>query len=220
MIACYQIGIQLTPLMGSTIFKGQNAANINAPETIAYQKGVSWAMLCNVVSWAIQFVWRFFQSKVCDKIGLKWVFLVLMVLVGVMYHMFFFVKNKIVYLFIHVPIGFAVVTYNAIPPAVVSLISAPEKLGANLALLNCFNVIGQQISNFGFGMGIGQIWPDKPGNLIGKSCIFAFISAIICFGIVVPNTGQVNKKEIDDSNSDEIFFFFQLKNILLSSSQS
>lgn len=100
--------------------------------------------------------------------------------------MFFFVKNKI---------GFAVVTYNAIPPA-----------GANLTLLNSFNVVGQQISNFGFGMGIGQIWPDKPGILIGKSCISAFISAILCIGIVVPNTGQVNEEEIDDSNSDEIFF--------------
>lgn len=202
MIGCYQIGIQLTPFMGADIYKGENLPDSKDPRTVKYQKGVSWAMLCNVVACAIQFVWGFFQSKVCDKIGLKWVFLVLMVLVGVMYLMFFFVKNKIAYLFIHVPIGFAVVTYNAIPPAVVSLISAPEKLGANLALLNCFNVIGQQISNFGIGMGIGQIWPDKPGNLIGISCIFAFISAILCFGIVVPNAGQVNEEEIDNSNSD------------------
>lgn len=202
MIANYQIGIQLTPFMGSTIFKGANTPDIKAPETVRYQKGVSWAMLCNVVSCAVQFVYGFFQSKIVDKIGLKWVFLTFMLILGVMYLLFFFVKNKVIYIVMHVPIGLAIVTYNNLPQAVVSLISPPEKLGANLALLNCFNVIGQQISNFGIGMGIAQIWPGKPGHLIGISCIFAFIAAILCFWIIIPETQNVSDDDLDDSASD------------------
>lgn len=171
MIASYQIGIQLTPFMGSVIFKGENTPDIKAPDTIRYQKGVSWAMLCNVVSCAVQFLYGFVQSKICDKLGLKWGFLVIMFLLGVVYLLFFFVRNKVIYIIMHIPIRLAIVTYNGLPQAIVILISPPEKLGANLALLNCFNVIGQQISNSGIGMGISQLWPGKPGHLIGISCI-------------------------------------------------
>lgn len=205
MIASYQIGIQLTPFMGKVIYKGENLPDTNDPRTIAYQKGVSWAMLCNVVSCGVQFVYGFFQSKICDLIGLKWVFFVLMVLLGVMYLLFFFVRDKYVFLVMHAPIGLAIVAYNNLPQAVVSLISPPEKLGANLALLNCFNVIGQQISNFGIGMGIAEIWPDKPGHLVGISCIFAFIGAILGLFIIVPNKSQEIDDDdgIDDSESDE-----------------
>ena len=206
MIACYQIGIQLTPFMGSDIYGGENLPDNNAPETKQYQKGVSWAMLCNVVSCAVQFVYGFFQSKLCDLIGLKWVFFVLMVLLGVMYLLFFFIRNRYVYLVMHIPIGFAVVAYNNIPPAVVSLISPAEKLGANLALLNCFNVIGQQISNFGIGMGVAQVWKNKPGHLVGISCIFAFISAILGLFVVVPDRNVISDDEdegAEDSESDD-----------------
>ncbi|KAK8841545.1 hypothetical protein M9Y10_027167 [Tritrichomonas musculus] len=206
MIGCYQIGIQLTPFMGADIYGGVNTPNPDDESTIIYQKGVSWAMLCNVVSCAVQFAFGFFQSKLCDLIGLKWVFLVLMTLLGVMYLLFFFVRNRYVYLIMNVPIGLAVVAYNNLPMAVVSLISPAEKLGANLALLNCFNVIGQQISNFGIGMGVAQIWPGKPGHLVGISCIFVFIGAILGFFIEVPDKNAVIDDEddgIDDSESDD-----------------
>ncbi|KAK8841500.1 hypothetical protein M9Y10_027119 [Tritrichomonas musculus] len=77
MIVSYQIGFQLTPFMGKVIYKGENLPDTNYPRTIAYQKGVSWAMLCNVVSCGVQFIYCFFQSKICDLIGLKFISLLL-----------------------------------------------------------------------------------------------------------------------------------------------
>lgn len=82
----------------------------------------------------------------------------------------------------------------------------PEKLGANLALLNCFNVIGQQVSNFGIGMGVAQAWPNKPGNLIGISCIFAFAGAISSFWITIPDQQFISDNddlENSESGSDQ-----------------
>lgn len=204
MISNYQWSIQFSAFMGNDVFGGKNGPDINDPEVVRYQKGVSWAMLCNVVNSAVQFVYGFFQSKLVDKVGLKWVFLVLMLILGVVYLLFFFIKDKIVFLILHVPMGFAAVAYNNLPMAVISLISAPEKLGANFALLNCFNVIGQQISNFGIGMGLGKIWGNKPGHLIGISCIFAFIGAILSFWIVVPDkVNEISDDEIEDSESED-----------------
>lgn len=190
MIGTYQIGIQLSPFLGEQIFHGRNTDDPNAQETITYQKGVSWGMLCNMVSCITQFLYGFVQSKICDKIGLKVVLIVITIVVGVMYLLFFFVTNKYVFLVMHFPIGLGNVAFNTLPSAVVALISKPERLGSNLALFNCFCVIGQQISNFGIGTGIAKVWPGKPGHLIGISCIFVFLAAVAEFFIIVPTAGQ------------------------------
>ncbi|OHS96418.1 major facilitator superfamily transporter [Tritrichomonas foetus] len=203
MIASYQIGIQLTDFMGAVIFGGNNELNANPEDVELYQKGVSWAMMCQVVSCGVQFLYGFVNSKVCDIIGLKWVFFVTLTLLGVMYLLFFFVKNRIAYIIMHVPIGVAVVCYNNLPPAVVTLITPTEKLGAALALLNCFNVIGQQVSNFGIGMGVAKAWPGKPGHLVGISCIFAFLGAILCFWLIVPESKPKDIEDISATDSDE-----------------
>ncbi|OHS94942.1 major facilitator superfamily transporter [Tritrichomonas foetus] len=205
MIAAYQIGIQLNDFMGGTIFGGNNAIDADQSDIDDYQKGVSWAMLCNLVSCGVQFIYGFFNAKVCELVGMKWVFMVLMILLGVMYMLFFWVKNKIAYLFMHVPIGLAVVAYNNLPYAIVTLITPTEKLGANIALMNCFNVVGQQISNFGIGMGIEKAWPGKPGNLVGISCIFAFIGAVACFWLIIPDSKPADDgdESADSSSSSD-----------------
>ena len=203
MIATYQIGIQLSPFLGEQIYGGKNTDNPNDPETITYQKGVSWGMLCNMVSCITQFLYGFVQSKICDKIGLKVVLITITLVVGVMYLLFFFIKNRYVFLVMHFPIGLGNVAFNTLPSAVVTLISRPERLGANLALFNCFCVIGQQISNFGIGTGIAKAWPGKPGNLIGISCVFCFLAAIAEFFIVVPETGQIGTDDVLEKSDSE-----------------
>lgn len=195
MIATYQIGIQLSPFLGEQIYHGKNSDNPNDPLTIAYQKGVSWGMLCNIVSCVTQFLYGFVQSKICDKLGLKVVLIAITLIVGVMYLLFFFIKNRYVFIVMHFPLGLGNVAFYTLPTAVVTLISKPERLGANLALFNCFCVIGQQISNFGIGMGIAKAWPGKPGNLIGISCVFCFLAVIAEFFIVVPKASEVVSEE-------------------------
>lgn len=200
MISSYQISIQFSPFLGETIYGGKNTPNPNDESTKIYQKGVSWAMLCNMVSGIAQFSYGFVQSKLCDKLGLKRVLIVTIFLVGTMFLLFFFVRNRIAFIFMIIPIGIGAVSFSTLPIAIISLISKPGSLGANLALLNCFNVLGQQISNFGIGMGIAKLWPGKYGHLIAISCVPAYIAGIAAFFLVVPSSNQVVSDEgMEDS---------------------
>lgn len=56
MISPYQIAIQLTPFMERDIYGDANTQNHDIKYIKIYQKGVLWAILCNVVSCAVQFV--------------------------------------------------------------------------------------------------------------------------------------------------------------------
>lgn len=195
MIACYEIGVQLSHFMGYTVFGGDNSIDASPEMVRTYQKGLSWAMMCNLVSCGVQFLYGFVATKVSDFIGLKWVFFIFLIILGVCYLLFFFLKNQYVYLVLHVFIGMAVVTYNNVPQAIVSMCIPSEELGANLGLLNCFNVVGQQIANWGIGAGMNAVWKNKPGHLIGISCIFAFLAAISALFIIVPEKRADDDKE-------------------------
>ena len=70
--------------------------------------------------------------------------------------------------------------------------------------MNWFNAIGQQISNFGIGMKIIQLWPNKPDHLVGISCIFAYIAGIACFFIIVSEARAVFSDErVQDSGPED-----------------
>lgn len=201
-IASYQIGFQFTDFMGRIIFDGNNAIDAPQSEIDKYQEGVSWTMMCNVMNYGVQFLYSFAHPYVCKAIGMKYTFMITMVLLGVVYVLFFFVKTKLPYLFMNIPIGLATVAYLSIPQAIVAMSVDPADMGIFLGSLFCFGCSGQQISNFLIGMGGDAIWPGQPGILIGVSSVFAFIAAIACFLIVVPN--QVHQDlSIDNLGEEE-----------------
>ena len=68
-------------------------------------------------------------------IDLELLFSILIILLGTMYLFFFFIRNRYVFFIMHIPISLVSVAYNNLPMTVVSLISALEKLGANLVEL-------------------------------------------------------------------------------------
>ena len=202
-IATYQIGFQLTDFMGRTIMKGDNA--IDAPQEMIdkYQKGVSWAMMCNVMNYGVQFLYSFVHTYVCNFIGMKYVFMILMFLLGVMYLLFFFVRTTLPYLFMMIPVGLATVAYLSIPQAIVSLCVSKAETGIYLGSLYCFGTAGQQFSNFVIGMGGGAIWPRQPGTLIAVSCVFAFIAGFLCLIIIVPSGNKIGEDEAAEESDHE-----------------
>jgi Na+/melibiose symporter-like transporter len=201
-LAAYQIGFQMSHFMGKDIFHGDNS--IDAPDEMVdkYQEGVSWAMMCNVVNYGIQFVYSFGHTRVCDFFGMKWVYLVLMALLGVIYMLFFWVSNKIAFLFMFVPVGLASVAYLSIPQAVISLAVPTEELGVYIGALACFSTFGQQFSNFVIGMGGNAIWPNSPRTMIAVSCVFAFLASLACLLIVIPTSVKVcNEEDVGDEEA-------------------
>lgn len=202
-IANYQFGIQFSHFMGHDIFKGENNSDASEEQKNKYQDGISWAMMCNVVYYSFQFIYGFVNTWICNKIGMKMVMIIGLLLLSLGFFAFFFVSNKFAYLAIAIPLGFGNLVYNAVAYAVVSLVIPTEDLAGNFGVLICAGVLGQQISNFGIGSGLGAIWPDNSRMLVGLSSIFAFIGFISAFFMINPKEGDINNYQIiDDKNNN------------------
>jgi hypothetical protein len=186
-LASYQIGFQLTDFMGRELFGGDNAIDASQEMIDKYQEGVSWAMMCNVVNYGVQFGYSFVHTFMCRAIGMKWVFVIWLALLGIVYMLFFWVSNQYAFLGMFVPVGLASVAYLSIPQAIVALQVSKAELGLHIGAMSCFSTLGQQFSNFVIGMGGGTIWPGRPRLLIAISCVFAFFSAIWAVWLDVPS---------------------------------
>lgn len=191
-ISNYQYGFQFSHFMGKQIFHGSNDPNASKELKDKYQQGVSWSMMCNVVYCSFQFAYGFLNTWICDKIGMKSVMaLGLLILSGGLFS-FFFVSNKYAFLGLTIPLGIGNLIYTAIAYTVVSMVIPTEDLGANLGILTCFGVIGQQISNFGIGTGLAVIWPDNPRMMISISSVVGFIAFLSTFFMINPGFNEIN----------------------------
>jgi solute carrier family 45 protein 1/2/4 len=193
-IAIYQFQVQFTAFMGGQIYGGNNAATASAEDNEKFQKGLSWALLCNVILYVAMFVWGFVNTKICDKLTMRWVYCGSMLVWGVCLVLFFFVTNKYIYIVVAIINGIVTAVTNSLPYAIVSMCIPTEEIGGNLGIVVCLNVIGQQISNFGIGQGIGTVWNYSPKHLIGISCIGAFLGAIFGFWIITPDPEELVEK--------------------------
>lgn len=197
-VATYQYQVAFSDFMGRDIFGGNNDQTI-ADKSLneQYQDGLSWAMMCNIMNNAVQLVYGFLNSKVSEKIGMKWVMIIGNGLMGVALMLFFFMDNQYSYFLVTSFLGLGNVVYMAIPYAIVSLCIPTEELGSNLGILNCFGVLGQQVSNFGIGSGLSKLGGDwnTARYKIGISCIFGYLGMIASFWVVQPTlaeSGQYN----------------------------
>lgn len=198
-VSYYQIGFQLSDACGREIFKGDNAIDADQSLIDKYQEGVSWAMSCNVLNYAIQFVFSLISPYLAKCVSLKWIYCSTLFLSGIAYMLFFFVKDKIGIMIMCIPVGLVQVAAFSIPYAIVTMLFPIGELGGNIGIINCFCALGQQTSNFLIGIGAAEIWPGRPSFLIGISCIFAFLGTIAAFWIIVPE----EKKDINSIDSEE-----------------
>jgi len=189
-IATYELGFQLSHFMGKTIEGGDNSIDASAEQIDKYQKGVSWAMMCNLVSYGVQFVYSFVHPKCVKLIGMRVIFIVLMIVQGIILLLFFWVRSKTAFLFMHIGIGLGVVAYNAIPQAIVSFSVSKAELGKYLGALQSFEPLGNQIANWAIGFGMRKVWPEKPGHLIAISSVFSFIAAVAGFYLIIPDLSR------------------------------
>ena len=204
-MAIYQFQFQFSHFMGEDVFGGSNVGSLDPSEKTKYQDGVSWSMACNAVSSIFQFGYGFLNTKVSELIGMKAVMILGLFLVTVSFFCFFFNFSKYVYLGLTIPIGIGSLIFNAIPYTVVSLVTPTEELGANLGLLNCFGIIGQQISNFGITFGIGSFYNDNSKMMIAFSFIPGLIGMISAFFMVTPRATDLSEyNQIRDRRSTEV----------------
>lgn len=204
-LCVYQFQFQFSHFMGNDIFGGSNQPDASDYKNQLYQDGVSWSMMCNVMNCGFQCIYGFVNTKFCEWIGMKAVMIIGLSFLTLAFFSFFFVNNKYAYLGITIPIGIGSLIINAIPYAIVSLVIPTEELGANLGLLNCFGVFGQQLSNFGIGSGLGAIWPDNPRMMIGLSSIPGLIGVIFAFFIITPGIGDMSEyNQIPDRSTQEV----------------
>jgi hypothetical protein len=204
-LAIYQLQVQFTAFMGSVIFGGNNAQGASAADNDRYQKGVSWALLCNVILYVAMFIWGFLNAKICALLSMRWVYCGTMLVWGICLLLFFWVTNKYVYLAIAIPAGIITCVTNSLPYAIVSMCIPTEEIGGNLGLVVCLNVVGQQISNFGIAQGLGTIWNYSPKHITGISCIGAFLGVIAGFWIITPDPEELeekNKKTASNNRTD------------------
>ena len=191
-VASYEYGIQFSHFMGKEIFGGDNASKDPAVKD-KYQKGLSWAMMCNVVYYGSQFLYSFANTKVCEKLTMRWVFVTIMVIFTAISLTFFWVSNKYAFMVLSLPAGICNCVYCSVPYALVSLAIPTEELGGNLGLLVCAGVFGQQVANFAIGAGCGAIWDNSPRILLGVSAIPSIIAGIAGLWILKPRENAYNE---------------------------
>ncbi|KAK8839004.1 hypothetical protein M9Y10_032468 [Tritrichomonas musculus] len=118
-----------------------------------------------------------------------------------------FITNKCIYLLLAGLIGLGMVIHMAIPYAIVPIVMPTEELGNSLGLLNCFGVIGQQISNFLIGTGVGKVVNNSSGKKIGYSAVFGFLATVASFWVIEPSIGESEKYSlIHDADTDFNYF--------------
>lgn len=173
-----------------------------------YYEGIKYSMLCRAVNNAVQLVYSFLNSRVCDLIGMKWVMIIGNTILTVCMLLFQFINITPPYFAIVGMLGFSQVIFTTIPFAIVSLVIPTEELGNNFGILNCFNVLGQQLSNFSFGILIDNVFKDDPFAVRKKmsfSAIFGAIATISSFWIIQPSIAETgNYDPIPDESQTTV----------------
>lgn len=140
-------------------------------------------MMSNVMNDVIQLFHGFCNHKVCEVIVMKWTMAIGNFLIAVSLLLFFFITNKFVFLLF----TGLIVIYIAVPYAFVSIVIHSNDLGNNLGILNCFGVLGRQVSNLVIGIGVGKAVRNSPGKKIGYSAVFGFLASVASFWVIKPS---------------------------------
>ena len=178
--------IELTDFFGVVVFKGDPTD----PNDTKYREGLNFGMLTMALVNGLVMVVSPFQGKLMSCFGMKWLYAISQIVEAAVLIPLFFVTNKWILFGILAPMGVACQLFNSVPYAVVGMIIPQEQMGVYMGVLNSFVVVGQQISNFAIGTGVGAAVGNKKGYIIGSGAVFAVISAIYCYFIIVPGQEQ------------------------------
>ncbi|KAK8840963.1 hypothetical protein M9Y10_027797 [Tritrichomonas musculus] len=208
-MAIYQFQIKFTDFMGRDIYEHRVMYSDEDTKKAIYENGVKRGMLCMTVNGAAQLIYSFINSKIVDSLGMKWTMVIGNSLMTVCLLIFIWVRQEYAFFAIVGLLGISQVIFTAIPYAIVSLVIPTEELGNNLGILNCFCVIGQQISNFGLGYFVDGVFGKDIYTLstkkIGFSAVFGALTVLASFWIVQPSLAETgNYNQIDESGTGAV----------------
>ena len=183
-MAYYPFNIETTDFFGYDIYGGRSDGTDE--QKALYNDGVNFGMLVVAVSNVLVLIYGFFQEKVIKICGMKLAYALSQIIEGICLVLVFFVKNKWALMGIFAPLGISCNIFNSVPYAVVATCVPQEQMGVYMGVLNSCCVVGQQISNFLLGSGVGALSKTRKAPIIGCGCVFAFLSALLCFWIIVP----------------------------------
>ena len=199
-MAYFPFNIETTDFFGSDIYNG--ISNGTNEQKSLYNEGVNFGMLVIAVSNVLVLLYSMIQSKVIEKLGLKLSYALSQIIEGICLILVFFVKNKYALMGIFAPLGISCSIFNSVPFSVVGLIVPQEQMGIYMGVLNSFAVVGQQCANFALGSGVGAI-SHRKAPIIGSGAVFAFIAALMCMWIIVPEQDQEVLEPLNNDDDDE-----------------
>lgn len=189
--------IELTDFFGVVVFGGDPTN----PDDKKYRDGLNFGMLTMALVNGLVMVVSPFQGQLMKCFGMKWLYAISQIVEAAVLIPLFFVTNKWILFGLLAPMGVACQLFNSVPYAVVGMIIPQEQMGVYMGVLNSFVVVGQQISNFAIGTGVGAVVGDKKGYIIGSGSVFAVAAALFCYFIIVPEQDKSNIDIADDSQA-------------------
>ena len=186
--------IELTDFFGVVVFGGDPTN----PDDKNYRDGLNFGMLTMANVNGLVMLFSPLQGKLMNCLGMKWLYAISQIVEAAVLIPLFFVTNKWILFGLLAPMGIACQLFNSVPYAVVGMIIPQEQMGVYMGVLNSFVVVGQQISNFAIGTGVGAAVGNKKGYIIGSGAVFAIAAAIFSSCIIVPDQ---DKNDLDGETS-------------------
>jgi len=151
-------------------------------------KGLCFGMLTLGTSYVFVLIYGFIHDFIVAKIGLKNTFSFSLILESLCLSSVLFISDRWGLLLSLAPMGICFFVMNSVPFAILAKVIPESEMGIYIGVLNCFIVIGQQISNvvvIYYGMKYyKQIVPEltisKIRASLGLSASVAIFASIIC----------------------------------------
>ena len=200
-MAYFPFMVEATDYFGRDIFGGSPDSSIQELKD-KYTEGVNFGMLVIGVSNILVMFYGIIQDSVLKCLGMKFSYALSQIIEAICLIPLFFIKDKWILLLLLAPLGISCTIFNSVPFAVVGMIVDQDKMGTYMGILNSFAVIGQQLTNFILGSGIGSIFTQKAPIIAGGS-FFAVIAAIMCYWIIVPTNDKENLEPLLINKEDQ-----------------
>ena len=170
----------------TTTYFAQDIYGNMDPSSSDYTKGVDFGMLVLAIQNTVVLFYSPIQDYVVQKIGYKWTYASSQIINAICFIPIFFVKNKWLAFSLFIPIGISCSTFNSIPYTILGLSVPTERMALYVGVLNSFCVMGQQVSTV-LCLGMGKIKDGWVAPSIGIGAVFAIISAVLCYWMIIPS---------------------------------
>jgi solute carrier family 45 protein 1/2/4 len=178
--------ITVTDFFGTDIFHG--SSDFDTGDRQKYDAGVTFGMFVVASVNFVVLIYTAFQPIFSRPTGMRLWYGVSQLIGAASLLSVLVTDNRYWLLALLSLVGVSLATFNSVPFAIVGLIK-PGQMGVYMGVLNCFAVFAQEISLSLVCAGIGSLFGGR-APILAVGALFAVIAAILCIGIVVPQTEE------------------------------